>query len=84
MSLVAKKIPAKWYDIGIQLEIEISTLEAFEQQTSDQVRLYSKVFDHWRKEKKVPFTWETIINTLEEAEENSTAAGIREWLDTRS
>ena len=78
------KIPAKWYKIGIQLEIEISTLEAFEQQTSDQDRLYSKVFDQWRKEQKVPFTWETIIDTLEEADENSTAAGIREWLDTRS
>ena len=81
MSLVAMKIPTKWYKIGIQLEIEISTLEAFEQQTSDQDRLYSKVFDQWRKEQKVPFTWETIIDTLEEADENSTAAGIREWLD---
>ena len=78
------KIPTKWYKIGIQLEIEIPTLEAFEQQTSDQDRLYSKVFDQWRREQKVPFTWETIIITLEEADENSTAAGIREWLDTRS
>ena len=81
MSLVAKKIPTKWYEIGIQLEIEIPTLEAFEQQTSDQVRLYSKVFDQWKREQKVPFTWETIISTLEVVGENSTAADIREWLD---
>ena len=81
MSLVAKKIPTKWYDIGMQLEIDVPTLEAFEQQTSDQKRLYSKVFDQWKREQKVPFTWETIIDTLEEADENSTAAGIREWLD---
>ena len=84
MSLVAKKIPTKWYNIGIQLEIEIPTLEAFEQQTSDQQRLFSKVFAQWRKEEKVPFTWETIISTLEEVDENSTAAGIREWLNSKS
>ena len=84
MSLVAKKMPTKWYGIGMQLDIEVSTLEAFEQQTSDQGRLYSKVFDQWKREQKVPFTWETIITILEEADENSTAAGIREWLNTRS
>ena len=84
MNLVAKKIPTKWYELGIQLEIDIATLRSFSAQTSDPVELWSVVFDQWRKEQKVPFTWETIINTLEEADENSTAAGIREWLDTRS
>ena len=82
--MVAKKIPTKWYEIGMQLEIEIPTLEGFEQQTSGQVRLYSKVFDQWKREQKVPFTWETIISTLEEADENSTATDIREWLDRTS
>ena len=84
MRLVAKKIPTKWYELGIQLEIDIATLRTFSAQTSDPVELWSVVFDQWRKEQKVPFTWETIIDTLEEADENSTAAGIREWLDTRS
>ena len=84
MSLVAKKIPTKWYEIGMQLEIKVSALEGFEQQTTNQVRLYSKVFDQWEKEQKVPFTWETILSTLEEADENSTATDIREWLDRTS
>ena len=84
MNLVAKKIPTKWYEIGMQLEIKVPTLEGFEQQTTNQVRLYSKVFDQWEKEQKVPFTWETIISTLEEADENSTATDIREWLDRTS
>ena len=81
MSLVAKKIPTKWYKIGIQLEIEILALEAFEYQTSDQMCLFSMVFDRWKREQKVPFTWETIVTTLEKAEEMSTAAEIRDWLD---
>ena len=84
MSLVAKKIPTKWYEIGMQLEIKVPTLEGFEQHTTNQVRLYSKVFDQWEKEQKVPFTWETIISTLEEVDENSTAADIREWLKTQT
>ena len=45
------------------------------------MRLYSKVFDQWKQEQKVSFTWETIISTLEELDDNSTTAGIREWLD---
>ena len=81
MNLVAKKIPTKWYELGIQLEINIATLERFSIQTNDPIRLYSKVFDQWEREQKVPFTWETIIIILEEADENSTAAVIREWLD---
>ena len=84
ITLVAKKIPTKWYELGIQLEIDIATLRTFEAQTSDPVELWSVVFDQWRKEQKVPFTWETIITTLEEAYEDSTAAGIREWLDKTS
>ena len=81
MNLVAEKIPTKWYELGIQLEINTATLDTFSAQTNDPIRLYSKVFDQWEREQKVPFTWETIIITLEEADENSAAAAIREWLD---
>ena len=84
MNLVAKKIPTKWYEIGIQLEIDIPTLKTFTAQSNDQVQLWSMVFDQWKREQKVPFTWETIISTLEEADENSTATDIREWLDRTS
>ena len=84
MNLVAKKIPTKSYEIGIQLEIDIPTLKTFTAQSNDPVQLWSMVFDQWKREQKVPFTWETIISTLEEADENSTAADIREWLDRTS
>ena len=81
MNLVAKKIPTKSYEIGIQLEIDIPTLKTFMAQSNDPVQLWSMVFDQCKREQKVPFTWETIISTLEEADENSTATDIREWLD---
>ena len=84
MNLVAKKIPTRSYEIGIQLEIDIPTLKTFTAQSNDPVQLWSMVFDQWKREQKVPFTWETIISTLEEADENSTATDIREWLNRTS
>ena len=81
MNQVAKKTPTKWYEVGIQLDIEISHLEAFEQQASDQMRLYSKVFDRWKKDQKLPYTWDTIMNVLETIEEKTIATEIRKWLE---
>ena len=80
---VVHKIPTKWYEIGVLLDIETATLYAFETQpgSNDPVRLFTKVFDQWKKEQKVPYTWDTIISTLKKAGENNTAAEIREWLD---
>ena len=81
MTRVAHKAPTKWYEIGVLLDIETAILNAFETQSTDTVRLYIKVFDQWKKEQKVPYTWDTIISTLDTAGENKTAAEIREWLD---
>ena len=53
---------------------------AFEQQTRDQKRLYIKVFDQWKKEQKLPYTWDTIMNALKEVGENETVHDIRKWL----
>ena len=82
VTLVARKTPTKWYEVGIQLNIKISTLQAFEQQTRDPIRLFIYVFDQWKKENKIPFTWETIINALENVGENHTVKDVREWLST--
>ena len=81
MTLVAKKIPTKWYEIGVLLDIETPTLDSLEKQTTDQVRLFIKVFNEWNREGKFPYTWDTIIRTLEKADENNTATNIRKWLD---
>ena len=78
---VACKIPTKWYQVGILLEIKTSTLNTFEKEIFDQVRLCVMVFEQWEKEQKVPFTWETIITALDTLGENKTAAEIREWLN---
>ena len=81
MTLVAKKIPTKWYEVGVLLDIETPTLDSLEAQTTDQVRLFMKVFNEWKREGKVPYTWDTIISSLEKADDNNIATNIRKWLD---
>ena len=80
MSYVARKTPTKWYGIGIELEIDPWTLDAFEEQTKYHTRLYTKVFEQWRREQKVPYNWTTIIDALEVVEERAVANDIRKWL----
>ena len=81
---VATKTPTKWYEVGIQLDIDTSTLEAFEQQYRDHQRLYSKVFDQWKKEQKLSYTWDTIIIALETIGEQETVSAIRKWMKEKA
>ena len=78
---VAQKIPTNWYQIGYQ---HIKTGYAFEAQTNDQEQLHVKVFNQWKREQELPFTWDTIIAAVEAVGEKSAAASIREWLDKRT
>ena len=78
---VACKIPTKWYQVGVLLDIETSTLDTFTAETKDQVHLFIMVFNQWKRQQEVPFTWETIITALDMLGEKKTAADIREWLN---
>ena len=80
---VACKIPTKWYQLGIMLHIKTTILDTFAKEVTDhdQVRLCIMVFTQWEKEQKVPFTWESIISTLETLGEKKTAAELKEWLN---
>ena len=66
----------------MQLGIETATLDGFKAQSSDQVELFMRVFEQWKSEATVPYTWDTVINTLEKINEGSTAAEIKEWRNT--
>ena len=83
MVYVACKIPTKWYQLGIMLHIKTTILDTFAKEVADhdQVRLSIMVFTQWEKEQKVPFTWETIISTLETLGEKKTATELKEWLN---
>ena len=38
------------------------------------------VFDQWKREHKIPYTWDTIVSALETVNELETAAEIKQWL----
>ena len=82
MDRVATKTKLKWFQVGIQLEIDPTTLEVFETQSQDPMRCYSNVFTMWKKERKHPYTWATIIEVLETSavNERQVAKELREWL----
>ena len=81
ISHVARKTLARWYEVGIELMIDAATLDAFDDQTKNQAMLYIKVFKQWKREQKVPYTWTTIIDALDEVGEKSVASDIRKWLN---
>ena len=82
MSHVAVKTQVKWFQVGIQLDIDQSKLNAYEAQSKDQMRCYTNVFTEWESAGKPPYTWATIIEALESAavSEMNTASNVRKWL----
>ena len=84
MNHVADKTKVKWYQVGIQLKIDVITLNGYETQSSvcDPMRCYANVFVEWKRADKLPYTWATIIKVLESdaVSENDTASNVRKWL----
>ena len=82
MNQVAAKTKIKWFQVGIQLKIDSTTLEVFETKSQDPMRCYSMVFTEWKKQGKRPYTWATIIEILETnaVNEKGAAVELRQWL----
>ena len=86
MSQVAAKTKDKWFQVGIQLDIDTATLSSFETQFQrDPMRCYTSVFVEWKRDSKLPYTWTTIIEALESnaVTEVAVANEVREWLAHR-
>ena len=82
MNRVAAKTQDKWFQVGIQLNIDLATLNAYKTQSSDPMRCYTSVFAEWKRAGELPYTWATIIEALESAavSEKDTASNVRKWL----
>jgi len=65
MNEVAAKIPNKWRDVGLQLGVTHSELEAFASASSpDTNSHFTSVFSAWQKHMNVPYTWTSLIQAL--------------------
>ena len=85
MSQVAAKMKDKWFQVGIQLDIDMATLLSYKTQSRDPMRCYTSVFVEWKRDHKLPYTWATIIGALEsnDVTEVAVANEVREWLAHR-
>ena len=68
MNKVAARIPNLWRDVGIQLGLDQSVLNAIAiVSPGDTNHCFSNVFTLWRNRKTSPYTWATIIQALQTA-----------------
>ena len=71
------EIPAKWRQFGVLLNISVNTLDAVERQYDrDQEACFVKVYSIWKSEEPSPFTWETVVDTLNDMNERRLAKNI--------
>ena len=54
---------AKWYNIGLQLNVPVGTLESIKIQTGDVVDHLRDVLREWLKQESKP-TWKGLVNSL--------------------
>ena len=80
LNFVAAKIPRKWMDFGIQLDIPYEELETYPRH--DCKECFNKVFSTWKRNGSPPYTWETVIDVLESpsVNEKELAQSIRKLL----
>ena len=78
MNNVAAKIPAKWNEFGVQLDIPTSTLNAVRKHTAQEC--FIEVFSIWKRSLSCePISWVTVIAVLESPsiDEKKLAADLR-------
>ena len=66
MNEVASKVSAKWKEISIQLGLTLNDQKYFIDATSgDPFKCFTFVFTVWKDRATRPYTWSTVIQTLQ-------------------
>ena len=66
MNEVASKVYAKWKEISIQLGLTLNDQKYFMELTlGDPKQCFTFVFTVWKSRATKPYTWSTVIQTLE-------------------
>jgi len=83
LNLVAARIPSKWKEFGILLNIPSEELEAYPSHHCTEC--FTRVFVKWKSNNSPDYTWETVINNLESPiiNEKRLAQEIRSIVTTR-
>ena len=79
---IGSQMPNKWRTFGILLDIPWSELETYPAHSC--MDCFARVFDTWEGKGSPEFSWETVINVLENPllEERCLAQKVREMMTT--
>ena len=64
---VAAKIPHKWKQVAIQLELSRGEIKAVEKDEDTSFDRFMAILDEWKQSAAVPYTWKTIVTVLKSA-----------------
>ena len=79
--MVIIKIPARWKEFGVYLDIEIDILTKVEKEhTADLQAQFLEVYRIWKSQTPSPFTWKTVIDVLGDMKEKTLIKRIKEHL----
>ena len=83
LNKVAAKIPNKWKNMGIQLNIDGGRLETISTKCADDLLRFADVFELWKGCGTPPYTWATIIDALRapSIDEVALANDLKQWVE---
>ena len=64
---VIAKIPHKWKQVAIQLELEEGVIDAIEKNEGKCDDRFIAVLKEWKQSESLPYTWKTLISVLKSA-----------------
>ena len=66
MNTVAAKIPGKWREVAIGLELDYADISRIEANNPTQkfTSCYLAVFDAWKNKGSKEYTWDTLLKAL--------------------
>jgi hypothetical protein len=67
---VAAKIPEKWKQVAIQLELSMSEIKTIRQDEDDAFDRFMAVFDRWQRSSCSPYAWKTLVTALKSTSVN--------------
>ena len=71
----------KWKNIALQLKLSLIDIERIQIECNNNIEeCFIRVFNKWERQRKVPYTWDTIVKVLDSRSvgEMTIAAEIRQ------
>ena len=67
---VAAKIPEKWKQVAIQLEMSMSEIKTIQKDEDYAFDQFMAVFDRWKRSSCSPYAWKTLVTALKSTSVN--------------